>query len=46
MAITEKIMDIVPITINILFFDKNYKNFTDNSINYNTVYDAEYKNIL
>ena len=26
--------------------DKNYKNFSDNRINYNTVYDAEYKNIL
>ena len=25
--------------------DKNYKNFSDNSINYNNVYDAEYKNI-
>jgi len=29
-----------------VFFDKNYKNFSDNSINYDTVYDAEYKNIL
>ena len=29
-----------------VFFDKNYKNFADNSINYNSVYDAEYKNIL
>jgi len=25
--------------------DKNYKNFSDNTINYDTVYDAEYKNI-
>jgi len=29
-----------------VFFDKNYKNFSDNKINYNDVYDAEYKNIL
>jgi len=29
-----------------VFFDKNYKNFSDNAINYDTVYDAEYKNIL
>jgi hypothetical protein len=29
-----------------VFFDKNYKNFNDNSINYDTVYDAKYKHIL
>jgi ABC-type dipeptide/oligopeptide/nickel transport system permease component len=28
-----------------VFFDKNYKNFSDNKINYNDVYDAVYKNI-
>ena len=28
-----------------VFFDKNYKNFSDNGINYNDIYDAYYKNI-
>jgi hypothetical protein len=28
-----------------VFFDKNYKNFSNNGINYNDVYDAVYKNI-
>jgi len=28
-----------------VFSDKNYKNFSDNGVNYNDVYDAVYKNI-
>jgi hypothetical protein len=28
-----------------VFYDRNYKNFTANGINYNDVYDAVYKNI-
>ena len=28
-----------------VFVDKNYKNFSDNGINYNDVHDAVYKNI-
>ena len=28
-----------------VFFDKEYKNFSDTGVNYNDVYDAVYKNI-
>ena len=28
-----------------VFSDKNYKNFSENGVNYNDVYDAVYKNI-
>lgn len=28
-----------------VFYDKNYKNFSNPGINYNDVYDAQYKNI-